>query len=120
MSISDGQLVVVDHPDHPAQARLVEHMPALEQADQLLEEPPRLLGLIAADHDLVAADLDLRARERRLDLAEMFVTGADERRHEMRARDDDSGRGVGCRHEIAELSALTGGMVARFHRSITG
>ena len=94
------------------QAGLVEHVAALQQPDELLEQPADLLGALAAGGDLVAPDLISVLREGLLDLAEVLVAGADERRHEVRARNDDGGRGLGRCHEVGEQSALIGEMVA--------
>ena len=56
--------------------------------------------------------LDLGVREGLLDLAEVLVARSDERSHEVRARNDDGGRGLGRCHEVVELSALIATMVA--------
>ena len=56
--------------------RLVELVTALEQPDQLLEQPADLLGLLAADGDLVAAHGSRSCRERPLDLAEVLIAVA--------------------------------------------
>ena len=42
-------------------------MPLLQQHDQLLEELPDAVGLVAGDGDLVAADDDQHVVERALD-----------------------------------------------------
>ena len=52
------------------------------------------------------------SREGLLDLAEVLIARSDERRHEVRARNDDGGRGLGRCHEVGELSALIAEMVA--------
>ena len=72
----------------------------LQQVDELLEEAPDLVGLLAADGHLVAADGDLRAGEGVLDLAQVLVAGTDEGSHQVRARHDDSRRCSRCRHEV--------------------
>ena len=84
---------------------------------------PRRGGRACSDRspgtdDLVAAHVDLGAREGRLDLAQVPIAGTDECGHQVRARNDDGGRGLGRRHAVvvrtccAEPSAVTAAMVA--------
>ena len=108
-------LVLVDHADDAPQARLVELVTALEQTDQLLEQLGDATGLLAAHDDLVAAHVDVRRREGRLDLTQVLIARTDQRRHEVRAGDDDRGRGLGRCHAVVRTgqpSAVTITMVA--------
>ncbi len=65
-------------------------MARFEQRDQLLEEAthPVGLGIVAADRDLVAADVD-RDRERVLHEAQQFVALTEQAHHEVVARHED-------------------------------
>jgi hypothetical protein len=90
---------------------------ALQQAGQLLDQAAHLFGLLATGADLVAPDVDLGVREGSLDLAEVLISRSDERLDEVRARNDDGGRGLGRCHEVSEQSALIPTMVAATGRS---
>ena len=115
-----GTFVVVDHADDAAAGSVRRFVAALQQPDDLLEQPSHLVRLLAAHRDLVAAHVDLGARERLLDLAEVLVAWTDERRHAVRAGDDDGGRGLGRRHEVPEQSVLTGRRLTRAPVAPTG
>src|SRR5690606_1857314 len=66
-------VAVVDHADRAGDRALVELVPALEQADELLEQAPHTLGIGATHRDLVAAHDDGRIRELLLDLPQVGV-----------------------------------------------
>ncbi len=74
--------------------------PICKQVDELVEEATDLVGLVAANAHLVAADADLGAGEGVLDLAQVLISGTDESGHQLRARHDDGRRGSGCRHVV--------------------
>jgi hypothetical protein len=61
---------------------------ALDEHDELLDQPGDDIGLRAVDGHLVAAHGERRIRERRLDLAQVGVALPEERRHEVPTGDD--------------------------------
>ena len=79
-----GQLVALHHLDAAADALAVEGVAALDEQDELLEQPPDPLGVVGVtgDGDLVAADVD-RHREGGLDQAEQLVALAEQIHHEV-------------------------------------
>ena len=54
--------------------------------------------MLAPQRDLVAADADVGVGEPTFDLAEVLIARAEQRCHQVRAGNDDGGRGVGRRH----------------------
>src|SRR5262249_60271413 len=83
-----------DHVDRARQVGAVERMAVLQQQDQFFEELAHLVGLGAGDADLIAADVDVGAGERLLDLAQVRVATAEQARHQVIARHDDVDVGV--------------------------
>ena len=81
--------------------RRLERVSLLQQHDQLVEEPPDLLGALAVDGDLVAPHVDRRVGERRLDQSQQLVALAEEAHHQMVAGNVDLDLG-GC-HQRSQL-----------------
>ena len=100
-------LVGGDHLDHPGESDRVEVMAALQEVDELFEQPPDLVGLLTANADLVAAHADLGAGKGVLDLSEVLISGTDECGHQLRARHDDGRRCSSCRHVVVGREGLS-------------
>ncbi len=81
-------LVGEDHVDRAAHRRLVELLAALDEHDELLDQPGDDIGLGTVDGDLVAAHGERCVGERRLDLAQVGVALAEQRRHEVPTGND--------------------------------
>ena len=88
-------------------------MPQLQEVDELLEQPTDLVGLVAPNADLVAADADLGTGKGVFDLAEVLIAGTDESGHQVRARHDDSRRCSSCRHEVVGTVTSFPGRISR-------
>ena len=107
-----GALVLAHHLDAAPDARLIEVLALLQEHYQLLAQPPSGLGLRTIDGNLVAAHDHRGVGERCFDQPEVCVTLADERGHQMRAREDD---GVGLRER--RHSGVTDNGLIRRHGS---
>ena len=94
--------VVGDHVDGARDLRGVEGLAALEDEDELVEEPQHLRRVGSRDRDLVALDADLGAWERPFDHAQVLVARTEQARHQVRVgnqggrRQGLSGRGIRC------------------------
>jgi hypothetical protein len=93
-----GPLVGTHHADHAVEAGRIQLVAALEQRHELLEQATQLGRAFTTQRDLVAPDAHDGLGERLLDLAQVLVARAEQRSHQVRARDDDGDGRVGRGH----------------------